>query len=115
MFKVIAYVTRKPGISRDEFKQGYESMLVPHMRKHFPQIVKYRRNYVDPSVAIIVPGATLPAIDSVTEIWYRDRAGFDAMMGAFSDPKVFATVDAIEEKILDRSKTCVVMVEETGD
>jgi hypothetical protein len=115
MFKVIAYVTRKPGISRDEFKRGYESMLVPHMRKTFPQIAKYKRNYVDPSVAIIVPGATLPAIDSVTEIWYQTRADFDSMMNAFSDPKVFATVDAIEEKFLDRSKTCVVMVEETGD
>jgi hypothetical protein len=115
MFKVIAYVTRKPGISREEFKQGYESMLVPHMRKTFPQIVKYQRNYVDPSVAIIVPGATLPPFDSITGIWYRSRADFDSMMGAFSDPKVFAVVDAIEEKFLDRSKTCVVMVEETGD
>lgn len=90
-------------------------MLVPHMRRHFPQIERYKRNYLDPSVAIIVPGAALPAVDSVTEIWFRDRAGFDAMMGAISDPQVFAAIDAIEEKILDRSKTCIVMVEETGD
>jgi hypothetical protein len=115
MFKVIAYITRKPGISVEEFKQGYESMLVPHMRKTFPQIVHYKRNYVNPSVAVIVPGAALPNIDSVTEIWYHDKAGFDSMMGAFQDPKVFATVDAIEEKFLDRTKTCVVMVEETGN
>jgi hypothetical protein len=114
MFKVIAFVTRKPGISREEFKQGYESMLVPHMRTTFPQIADYKRNYLDPSVAVIVPGATLPAIDSVTEIWYRSRADFDSMMNAFADPKVFGPVDAIEEKILDRSKTSVVMVEETG-
>jgi hypothetical protein len=115
MFKVIAYVTRKPGLSREEFKQGYESMLVPHMRKTFPQIVKYKRNYVDPSVAIIIPGATLPGFDSITEIYFEDRAGFDSMMSSFSDPKVFAVVDDIEAKFLDRTKTCVVMVEETGD
>jgi hypothetical protein len=115
MFKVIAYVTRKPGISREEFKLGYESMLAPHMRKTFPQIAKYTRNYVEPSVAVIAPGTTLPAIDSVTEIYFRSRADFDSMMRAISDPRVFAVVDAIEEKILDRSKTCVVMVEESGD
>jgi hypothetical protein len=115
VFKIIAYVTRKPGISREEFKHGYETTLVPHMRKTCPQIVKYRRNYVDPSVAVIVPGATLPAIDSVTEIWFQDRASFEAMMGTLTDPQAFAIVDAIEAKLFDRSKTCLVMVEEIGD
>jgi len=114
MFKMIAYVTRKPGISREEFKQTYETKLVPHMRSKFP-IVKYTRNYIDPSVAIVVPGATLPPFDAISEIYFKDKAGFDAMIGSMSDPKVFGEVDAIEKSFLDTTKTVLVAAEEQGD
>jgi hypothetical protein len=114
MFKVIAYLMRKPGISREEFKQNYETKLVPHMRKNFP-IVKYVRNYIDPSVAVVIPGATLPTFDAITEIYFKDQAGFEAMMGAMADPKIFGEVDAIEKTFLDTTKTCLVKVEECGD
>jgi hypothetical protein len=113
MFKMIAYLIRKPGISREEFRQRYETALVPHMLKTFP-IAKYTRNYIDPSVAVVVPGATLPPFDALTEIYFKTKADFDAMMSAMADPKVFGEVDAIEKTFLDTTKTCLVMAEESG-
>jgi hypothetical protein len=114
MFKLVAFLIRKPGISREDFKQRYETLLVPHMQKNFP-IVKYTRNYIDPEVAIVVPGATLPPYDCVSEIYFKDKAGFETMMGKMSDPKVFADVDSIEKQFLDTSKTVLIKADESGD
>jgi hypothetical protein len=114
MFKMMAFLMRKPGLAREEFRQKYESVLVPHMLKTFP-IAKYTRNYLDPSVAVVVPGATLPVYDAVTEITFETRADYDAMMNAMADPNVFGAVDALEKTFLDTTKTTPVMVEERGD
>ena len=114
MFKMIAYLIAKPDITPEEFKTAYETKLVPHMQQNFP-IVKYVRNYIDPSVAVVVPGATMPGFACISEIYFKDHAGLDAMLGAMADPEVFGKVDAIERTFLDTTKTVLVHAEECGD
>jgi uncharacterized protein (TIGR02118 family) len=114
MFKVIALLTRKPGISREAFIEYYETRHVPLIRSLFPDIADYRRNYVDLTGAIIADGTTAPDFDSVTELWFPDRKGYDAMLKAHFETDAGERVAKDEENFLDRSKTRFFIVEETG-
>ena len=116
MFKVIALLARKPGMSREAFIRHYETTHAPLGRKLFPQMVGYRRNYVDLTGAIIAAGAGAPDFDVVTEIWFSDRASYEAMLASHaSDPAVGSLIDQDEENFLDRSKTRFFIVEEHGE
>lgn len=114
MLKVIALLARKPGMSREAFIQHYESTHAPLGRRLFPQMVHYKRNYVDLSGAIIGPDAAPPDFDSVTEIWFRSRADFEAMLASHADPAIGHQIDSDEENFLDRGKTRFFIVEEHG-
>ena len=114
MLKVIALLTRKRGMSRNDFIMHYESMHVPLVRKLFPQILDYRRNYVELSGAIIAPDAAPPDFDSITEIWFRNRDAYDAMLAARAKPSIGGQIDREEENFLDRTKTRFFIVEEHG-
>ena len=112
MLKVIALLTRKPGTSREAFINYYETRHVPLIWSLFPYIADYRRNYVDLTGAIINEGTSAPDFDSVTELWFNDRAGYDAMMAAHATTDAGPRVAADEENFLDRSKTRFFLVEE---
>jgi uncharacterized protein (TIGR02118 family) len=114
MYKVIALIKRKPGLSRAEFIDHYEAGHAPLARKCFPQIVQYRRNFVDLKGAIMMPGMPAPDFDSVTEIWYRDREAYDEMLSTHHLEKVQETIEADERKFLDQSMTRMIKVEERG-
>ena len=115
MFKVIALIKSKPGLSRADFVHHYETSHAPLARKCFPQIVQYRRNFIQLEGAFIYPGTTEPDFDSVTEIWYRDRAAYDDMLGApFFRAQSRETIEGDERKFLDQSMTRFFIVDQRG-
>ena len=113
MFKVIALLTRKPGITRQAFIEYYESKHVPLILSLFPYVADYRRNYVDLTGAIISDGTTAPDFDSVTELWFHNRADYEKMLSAHGTTDAGEKVARDEENFLDRSKTRFFIVEET--
>jgi uncharacterized protein (TIGR02118 family) len=114
MFKVIALITRKPGLTREQFIEYYENNHVKLVLKVFPQIVDYRRNYIDMRGAIMAPGMLEPDFDSITEIWYRDRAAYEEMLSTHFSTGVQEAIEADEENFLDRGKTRFFVVDEYG-
>ena len=111
MFKTIALLKTKPGLSREAFIDYYESTHVPLIRQCLPQIDGYRRNFVRWEGAVIAADTTAD-FDVVTEMWYADRAAFEAAMALFAQPEVSRRIAEDEEHFLDRSKTRFFMVEE---
>jgi len=114
MHKVIALIKRKPGLSRAEFIAYYESNHAPLAKRVFPQIVQYRRNFIDLSGSIIAPGMPDPDFDSVTEIWYRDRAAVTEMLSEHFSTNTQQIIEEDERKFLDQSMTRFFTVEERG-
>lgn len=112
MFKVIALLRRKAGISREAFIDYYESRHAPLILSLLPQIREYRRNYFDLTGAIFGPGVQAPDFDVVTELWMEDRAAYDAFMARSAEPDVAARIAADEENFLDRSATRFIVVDE---
>jgi uncharacterized protein (TIGR02118 family) len=114
MFKVIALLSKKPGLSRDEFIEYYETKHVPLIRKLLPKIQEYRRSFLDLNGAIIAAGVSAPDFDVVTEFWFADRAACEATLATYGDPSVGETIRRDEENFLDRSKIRFMVVDEYG-
>jgi hypothetical protein len=112
--KVITLIARRPGLSRGEFMEHYETSHAPLAARVFPSIVQYRRNFVDLSDAIISPGAQPVDFDSVTELWYSDRAGYDAMLSTHYNTDAGKLIDADEKKFLNQATTRFFHVEQRG-
>jgi uncharacterized protein (TIGR02118 family) len=112
MFKAIGLLKSKAGLSRDAFVEYYETRHAPLMLECLPQIIGYRRNYVDLAGAYIYPGATTPDFDAVVELWFADRASYDAAMATFAQPEISERVARDEENFLDRDLTRFFVVEE---
>jgi len=114
MFKAIALITRRPDMTREQFVEYYANNHVKLVWRVFPWTADYRRNFIDLSQSIIAPGLPAPDFDSITEMWFHDRAGYDRMLAAHAEPELDATMKADEARFMDRTKTRFFIVDEYG-
>lgn len=110
-FKAMAMMAKKPGLSKAEFIDYYENHHVPLIKSMF-DITEYRRSYVDLTGAIMAPGVEKPDFDVVTELWFKTRAGYEAMLAGPSDPEIAKRVADDEAHFLDSTKTRFFIVDE---
>ena len=111
-FKVIALLTVKPGLSRAELVDYYETRHAPLIWSKFPWIVEYRRNFIDMEGAIRGSAALDPDFDVVTELWFKDRAGYQRMLDDHANTDVGQSIADDEANCFDRGKTRFFVVEE---
>jgi len=114
MFKVIALLSKKPDLSRDDFIEYYETEHVPLVRQLFPKIQEYRRSFLDLNGAIIASGTSAPDFDVVTEFWLADRAAYEDTLATYGGPSVGERIRQDGENFLDRSKMRFIVVDERG-
>ena len=114
MFKTIGLLKRKEGVSREAFIRHYETIHVPLMRKMLPQILEYRRNYLNREVAVVAPAAVDPDFDVITEISFADRTSYDAAMAESAKPEIWAQIAADADLIFDMSRTRLFAVDVHG-
>jgi uncharacterized protein (TIGR02118 family) len=114
VIKVIAVFSRKPGLSREDFIEYYETKHVPLIRKMVPQLQEYRRNYVNPNGTFIASGMTPPDFDVVTEFWFSDRAALEEALAIYTTSPAGETIRKDEENFLDRDRMSFFVVDEHG-
>lgn len=112
MLKAIALLKRKEGLSRAEFIAYYETRHAPLIRSLFPEILDYRRNYVDRDGAFESNVAAID-FDSVTEMRFANRASYDRFLGRAARAEVAQAVADDEENVFDRAATRMFVVDET--
>lgn len=113
MFKILAFLTRRPGMSREAFREHYETRHLPLARATFPEIVGHRRDYAIEGGHHFPPALGMPEWDAVTEIWFVDRAGFEAMEGRIAAGEAQAITED-ELRFLDRERCGMMIVEESA-
>jgi EthD domain-containing protein len=114
MFKVLAFLKRKPGMSREEFRAYYETRhtaLIAELAP--PPPGAYRRNFLMIGDAANV-GAEDLDFDVVTELEFADRGEYGRWFAALTAPGSRERVEADESNFIDQGKfrVCVVEVEE---
>ena len=107
MFKVFAYLTRRPGTTREEFIDYYENHHVPLVLSLASMPRVYKRNYVVSGDAAD-PGSSATDFDVVTEMIWDDRAGFEEWIALRGVPALAED----EARFLDRSKTRAHVIDE---
>ena len=104
MIKLIALISAKPDISREDFIEYYESCHAPLIKKLLPMISEYRRNFVRREGAGSI-GAPAPGLDVVTELCFEDQAALDAFWSRVQEPEVLAQIFADEANFLNSERT----------
>ena len=103
--KLMAFLTKRADMSRDDFKRWYEAHHVPNILTVMPGIIEYRRNFMPETVA---------GFDVVTEIIFPDQRTFDSAM-AVANRSPASDVIAEDQKILfDPSGIHIFVVDEQG-
>ncbi|KAI1164593.1 EthD domain-containing protein [Nemania serpens] len=129
-YSLLVFLSRKPGTTPEEFRNYYAGSHLPMYRQlvgsHFP--VRHTQRYVhrtaasgdgntqrNPSTPASVFLGTQADFDYdvVVTIEFKDAAAFQAFYEYVQQPEIVATVDADEEKFLDRTQTRVAVLGET--
>ena len=109
MIKTIAFISRKPGLSHEDFVRHYEERHAPLALKHLTTFRKYVRNY-----PVAMPGADEPDFDCITEFWFDDIEGALKVQEILGDYKT--EIGRIfledEERFQDRGRTRSFLVDE---
>jgi hypothetical protein len=113
MFKTLTLLARRSDLSREEFVRRYETghaKLGERLLRG--AATRYVRRYLhaipDPETGAIKPAEH----DVAMEIWFPDRASWEATMARLSEPAVLAEIVADEETLFDRTKSRFFLVEE---
>ena len=112
MFKIMAFMSRKPGLTREEFRDYYEQQHVKVVAEAAPRMRHYRRNFLIHDDKLSRSDGI--EYDVVTEIEFEDRASYETWRAAFRGPSGHRVADD-ESKFLNTARihVCVVEVEES--
>jgi hypothetical protein len=109
MLRAFWLARRRPGMSRQEYIDYYESNHVPLGEEAIRgEALSYVRHYLNPAQ----PDAPEPVYDCITEITFPDRASYDRCMARLvADRQLTRRIVADEEKFIDRNATVHYIVE----
>lgn len=110
MYKVMAFLTRKSGMSREAFREYYERNHAPLVEALTPKMASYSRNYVNLDEPF-KRDESLIAFDVVTEMVFEDRAACESWFASFQLPEVAQQISVDEGKFLDCKRMLVCSVE----
>jgi hypothetical protein len=112
-FKTITLLKRRADLTLDQFIERYETghaqlgaRLLRGRASHYAR--RFLRPVPNPETGAVAEGE----YDVVMEIWYPDRATWEATMAHLSAPEVMAEIVADEETLFDRAKNRFFLVEE---
>lgn len=115
--KAVVLLRKRADMSREDFIAYYEQRHVPLVRRIFPMIGEYRRNFIDRQSAALGPIAPAadadgPYFDVITEIWFEDDAQLRTFVDMHKSADEMALLQADEENFLDRSMMQIFLVDE---
>jgi hypothetical protein len=110
MFRVCGFLTKKDGLSVQDFIDYYENKHVPLICSLAPVPIIYKRRYLV-GERLTAEGGTVD-FDVMTELVFADRHAFEAWMVELAKPGVGVRIVADEEKFLNRVRTRAYVIEE---
>jgi hypothetical protein len=99
-------------MSLEDFRQYYESHHAQLGVKVLTRARRYVRRYISPFPDPISGAAESFEYDVITEVWFDTRRDFELMMNELALPETVAEIAADEDRLFDRSKNRLVLVDE---
>lgn len=117
MPKMVIFIRKKKGMSREDFIQHYETSHAVIGKRLLGHLwTKYVRNY-PVSLMEYQPeeNSVDDSYDAITEIWFKDASGVDEMARIINIPENNKMILEDEEKFQERIHTRLLMVEEVDN
>ncbi len=100
-------------MSSEDFRDYYETTHRRMGEKYLHRFaVKYMRRYLTPFPDPLTGETPETDHDVLLEIWYPNRATFEAAHAQFADEEIMAEISADEERLFDRSKMLFYFLDE---
>ena len=113
MLKLMSYLSKREGMTTEEFIDYYENHHVPLILSLTPPPPVYRRHYLQRGDGVNIGEGAID-FDVVTEQAWTDRESFHAWMAAVTTGSAGERVNADEARFLDRPRTrCTVVTDHT--
>ncbi|KAG4277674.1 HypE protein [Fusarium proliferatum] len=119
MFRVVMFVVRKPGTTPENFRNHYERVHIPLMRKLGGELfpISHSRRYIARANDVTQDGSEMyPAVtisgvpsdfsyDAITEMTFESRQSFYDFSERLAEPEIAAKVAEDCAAFLDTSRT----------
>lgn len=113
VIKMIGLLKRRPGMSPEAFREYYESTHRRIGEKYLRGFAgRYMRRYLTPFPNPLTGALDEGEFDVVLEIWYPDRAAFDAANAQFAVADIAREIAEDEERLFDRGRMRFFFVDE---
>jgi uncharacterized protein (TIGR02118 family) len=103
-WKILLLMKRKPGMSREAFRDYYENHHVPLAMRHGGGVTlkRYVRRFLEPQPHGEFGDGGELAYDVITELWFDDEAMFRGTLHYLSTTVMHPEVCADEANLFDR-------------
>lgn len=102
MIKMIGLLKRKPGMTREAFREYYETQHRLIGEKYLKGYAsKYMRRYLEPRPERGTGNLIEPDFDVILEIWYPDAKTLEESNRRLASPDIAAEIAVDEEKLFD--------------
>lgn len=106
MIKVIGLLTRRVGLSHDEFVDYYESVHANLGAGYLAgRCAGYRRKFLTPLTTGTPQTSAMPGVDAILEMWFDDDEQLRSTMAFLAQPAIAEAIASDEERVFDRAKT----------
>ena len=106
MIKVMMLVSRRPDVSREQFRAHYEGVHAPLAASHIPHLIRYVRNYVVDQFRSDL------ACDCITEFWFDHPGPWAQARLELFPAELLDLFGDDERKFMDRGSMRVLVVEQ---
>ena len=103
MYKLMAFMSAKPGMSDADFRDYYERIHVALINRLLPPMRGYRRNFVNRSDPVD-RNRDMIDFDVITELEFDDYESFAIWNDAFNDPVRLEQILDDEDKFFDQPR-----------
>lgn len=76
IYKILLFMKRRPGMTREEFREYYENHHVPLALKYASGLKQYVRRYLEPKPRLETGDGEDLGYDVITELWFDDEKVF---------------------------------------
>jgi uncharacterized protein (TIGR02118 family) len=117
MLKLTFCLRRLPSLSREEFQRYWRETHAPLVRRHaealgIERYVQVHAGYDDFAAALRASRGGPEPYDGVAELWWRDRAAFEAALTRPEAVKAGAELLADEQRFIDLARSPLWLGEE---
>ena len=103
MFKILLFMKRRPGMSRDEFMRYYEDRHVPLALKYANGMTAYKRTFLQPRTHFETGECAELDFDVITELSFEDEETWSRTLKYLATGPMPDEIVEDEKQLFDRS------------